>query len=122
MPHSGVHVRNAIYAGMTCIAQQISSCLSLFSLKHVFLLLLHNGNQGTLCPAFKLLKLLCHVPPQIPICFLGGHIDDGFTLQSMKKIRKIQTGISSSTCKVMAERSAACQSLIMARPQLLLHI
>ena len=65
------------------MAHQISSCLSFFFLKHVFLLLLHNGNQGTLCPAFKLFKLLCHVPPQVPICFLGGHIDDGFTLQSM---------------------------------------
>ena len=78
--HSGVQT---ICGGMTCMAQQTSSCLSFFFLKHVFLLLLHNGNQGTLCPAFKLFELLCHVPPQVPICFLGGHIDDSFTLQSI---------------------------------------
>ena len=65
------------------MAQQTSSCLSLFSIKHMFLLLLHNGNEGPLGPAFKLFKLLCHVSPQVPICFLRGHVDDGFTLQSM---------------------------------------
>ena len=94
---------NSIYGGMTCMAQQTSSCLSFFFLKHAFLLLLHNGNQGTLCPAFKLFKLLCHVPPQVPICFLGGYIDNGFTLQRSMGNQKTQTGNSSSTCKVMAE-------------------
>ena len=84
---------------MTCMAQQTSSCLSFFFLKHVFLLLLHNGNQGTLCPAFKLFKLLCHVPPQVPICFLGGHIDNSFTLQSIERSEKSRLATQQASAK-----------------------